>query len=149
MIQYGYWSYQGRIGRKIYIRKYLLRSLAIFALALALPCLLMLAKNTFYADAAGNEYNHEKHVLDILIIFACLFFVPLFTYAFWIFLAGQMKRLHDIGKSGKYAFFNFIPIAGSLILLALNIFKIGDKHTNEYGHNPVYRPSKRSRRRHK
>ena len=146
MIQYGYWSYQGRIGRKIYITKYLFRSVVIFALALALPCLLTLAKNTFCADVQSNEYNHGKYTLEMLIMFAWILFVPLFICASWIFLAGQIKRLHDIKKSGKYALLNFIPILGSLILLALNIFKIGDKHTNEYGHNPVFRPSKRSSR---
>lgn len=46
-----------------------------------------------------------------------------------------VRRLHDIGKSGKYAFIALIPIIGWIILI---VWAAQDSQpgTNQYGHNP-------------
>ena len=50
-------------------------------------------------------------------------------------LAVAWRRLHDIGKSGAYWFFIFIPIAGAIILLVW-LAKAGDMGDNAYGPDP-------------
>jgi uncharacterized membrane protein YhaH (DUF805 family) len=50
-------------------------------------------------------------------------------------LALNVRRLHDIGKSGGYLFINFIPIIGRIwyiVLMATN----GDNFPNKYGRDP-------------
>jgi len=65
---------------------------------------------------------------------------PIFTliFGFGILLPSlglQVRRLHDIGKSGALWFLNLIPCVGGLILLiwALEDSQPGD---NQYGPNP-------------
>ena len=50
-------------------------------------------------------------------------------------LAVSWRRLHDIGKSGKYILFNLIPIVGSIIFLVWTV-QDSQPGTNQYGHNP-------------
>lgn len=50
-------------------------------------------------------------------------------------LAVAWRRLHDIGRSGAYWFFIFIPIAGPIILLVW-LAKAGDAGDNAYGPDP-------------
>ncbi|HEY4784972.1 MAG TPA: MFS transporter [Bacteroidales bacterium] len=54
----------------------------------------------------------------------------------WFILALQSRRLHDIGKSSKYLFFNLIPIIGTLYVLIFAGFKTGSKDANEHGEAP-------------
>ena len=50
-------------------------------------------------------------------------------------LAVAWRRLHDIGRSGGYWFFIFIPLAGPIILLVW-LAKAGDVGDNPYGPDP-------------
>ena len=50
-------------------------------------------------------------------------------------LAVAWRRLHDIGRSGGYWFFIFIPLAGPIILLVW-LAKAGDAGDNAYGPDP-------------
>ena len=52
-------------------------------------------------------------------------------------IALQVRRLHDIGKSGYFWFFNFIPFVGILILLYFTVLD-SQKEENEYGSSPKY-----------
>lgn len=47
-------------------------------------------------------------------------------------LAVTWRRLHDVGRSGKYFFFILIPIAG-IIMLLIELTKDGQAGANEYG----------------
>ena len=51
-------------------------------------------------------------------------------------LAICIRRLHDIGKSGWWYLFNFIPLVGQ-ILLIIRFFK-DSAPDNEWGPNPKY-----------
>lgn len=51
-------------------------------------------------------------------------------------LAVTVRRLHDVGKSGWYFLFGFIPLVGGLILLYFAIMP-GDPGHNEYGPDPI------------
>ena len=64
------------------------------------------------------------------------FFISIFGLGTLIpWLAVNVRRLHDIGKSGTYIFVNFIPIIGRIwyiVLVATN----GDYGPNRYGLDP-------------
>ncbi len=65
--------------------------------------------------------------LTILGIYALATLIP------W--LAVNVRRLHDTGKSGGYLFINFIPIVGRIwyiVLMATN----GDNSLNKYSPDP-------------
>jgi uncharacterized membrane protein YhaH (DUF805 family) len=51
-------------------------------------------------------------------------------------LTCQIRRLHDIGKSGWWILINFVPYVGGFVLL---IFTLLDSNPgpNEYGENPT------------
>lgn len=50
-------------------------------------------------------------------------------------LAVQVRRLHDIGKSGWWLLIIFIPLVGAIVLLVFFV-KDSSPGDNEYGPNP-------------
>jgi uncharacterized membrane protein YhaH (DUF805 family) len=50
-------------------------------------------------------------------------------------LAVQVRRLHDIGKSGWWLFVGIVPIIGGIWLFALYVSE-GDSGPNRYGDDP-------------
>lgn len=53
-------------------------------------------------------------------------------------LAVQVRRLHDINKSGWNVLWGFIPLLGGLILLVFYCMD-SKKEANKYGESPKYR----------
>ncbi|WEJ87425.1 MAG: DUF805 domain-containing protein [Klebsiella huaxiensis] len=47
-----------------------------------------------------------------------------------------VRRFHDIGKSGWWAFILLIPLIGSIILLIFSLKK-GQQGSNQYGPSPL------------
>ncbi|MGW5851257.1 DUF805 domain-containing protein [Streptomyces sp. NPDC055254] len=50
-------------------------------------------------------------------------------------IALAVRRLHDIGKSGRWCFVALIPLAGAIWLIVLMATE-GQSHANEYGPSP-------------
>jgi len=50
-------------------------------------------------------------------------------------LAVLVRRLHDTGRSGRWAFIGLVPIAGAIVLLALTV-EDSAKSENSYGVSP-------------
>ena len=50
-------------------------------------------------------------------------------------IAVQIRRLHDIGKSGWFILLNLIPFVGSLVIFIFNVMD-SNPGTNQYGPNP-------------
>ena len=63
-----------------------------------------------------------------LTAYTLITFLPAFTM--------QVKRLHDINKSGMWILLCLIPFIGCIILLVL-LCKDGDKTANNYGELPL------------
>lgn len=66
------------------------------------------------------------------------FYILLATYSIIVFLPSftmQVKRLHDINKSGNWLFIYLIPYIGCIILLIL-FCEDGDPYENKYGASP-------------
>ena len=61
-----------------------------------------------------------------------------YLYSLAVFIPGlavAWRRLHDIGKSGAYWFFIFIPLVGA-VLLIIWLATAGDVGDNAYGPDP-------------
>ena len=63
--------------------------------------------------------------------FTLIFIVPVA----WIALANNVKRFHDLGKSGWWVLGLCIPIVNLLIAIYLGFFK-GEECDNQYGPDP-------------
>ena len=64
-------------------------------------------------------------------ILACLYELAVLIPS----LAVIWRRLHDIGKSGGWAFISFVPLAGVIILLVF-LCRDSQPGENQYGPNP-------------
>lgn len=104
-----------------------------------------------YSDFEGRARRSEYWyfvLFDILTIFILLFLFILseVQYSFILiviyFLASlvpriaiNVRRLHDIGKSGWYIFISVVPVIGGIWRLVLLVTDSQDGE-NEYGPNP-------------
>ncbi len=106
-------DYQGRSRRREYW--YYCLSAAIVGL---LAQLLLRVFNPLFGSAVGG-------LLFMLVSIAL--FIPS--------LAVQVRRLHDIGKSGWWALLNLLPMLGPIVLI---IFLVQDSQpgSNQWGANP-------------
>ena len=75
--------------------------------------------------------NISNDISEGVAIYTLLIFIP----AMWVSLANIVKRFHDLGRSGWFACFLFIPIANIIFGIYAAFFK-GQEHDNEYGPNP-------------
>jgi uncharacterized membrane protein YhaH (DUF805 family) len=69
-----------------------------------------------------SQIGYEHFVIDTLLVLSI-----------WPSLAVQVKRWHDINKSGWWVLILLVPIIGGLIALIANGFLPGTKGENEYG----------------
>ena len=56
-----------------------------------------------------------------------------FVLAVWVTLAVQVKRWHDLGKSGLWAIVNLVPVLGPIWVIIQCGFMPGTKGKNLYG----------------
>jgi len=71
-----------------------------------------------------------------LAVSACAIAVVLSILSLWVGLAIQVKRWHDLGRSGWMYLINFIPGVGSLVSLVWLGFYKGTAGPNKYGDEP-------------
>jgi uncharacterized membrane protein YhaH (DUF805 family) len=62
--------------------------------------------------------------------------VVVFVAAFWLSLATQVKRWHDLDKSGWMALLGIIPLVGLIVLIYLGV-KEGTGAPNRFGAGPM------------
>lgn len=63
----------------------------------------------------------------------------------WCWLVIQVKRWHDLNKSGWWIFINLVPFVGPLWALVENGFLAGKRGPNRFGKDPLRRTPMRSR----
>ncbi len=108
-----------------------------------------------YADFSGRARRKEYWMFalfNILFAFAAMILdnildltfgdlpygVFYFLYGAAVFIPGLalgVRRLHDVGKSGKMFFIILIPIVGAIWLLVL-VVTDSEQGTNKWGENP-------------
>lgn len=109
-IKEGYFSYVGRLNRKIYIIRILILLMIIHFASLM---------NTAQSDFISN-------IIGMIIIIASIIA---------IFMLG-IRRLHDLGKQWYWILAMLIPIVNLGLLIYLAII-VGEDTENEYGPNPL------------
>lgn len=70
-----------------------------------------------------------------LIVLGYIIWLLLSLFLFIPRLALEVRRLHDVGKSGWHIFVSLIPLVGAIYLLYLFISE-GDQGANKYGEDP-------------
>lgn len=94
----------------------------------------------FEGRARRAEYWWPYLAVMIAVMIGC--FIPfhgwLVALAMLIpIIAVGVRRLHDLGKSGLYYLFSFIPLVGGIILL-IWFAQEGQRGPNQYGEDPKY-----------
>lgn len=107
-------SFQGRISRQTFW--------TVWATMMASALIVGLIIN-----ATLGEYSEAAAGLQLL------WSIPVV----WIMLAAQVKRWHDLNKSGWMILIGLIPILGILIALAFLGFVKGTSGSNNYGNDPL------------
>ena len=118
-----YFTFKGRIGRKVFIKRTAFAYLGIILVAL------------FFAWLTDSTSKIEKNPLYIALILAFMIPFTLFLYA------NMNRRFHDIGKSSNWTLAMFLAsntVAPIYFLALLYLFcKKGNPDANEYGPNPL------------
>ena len=83
---------------------------------------------TVVADFIGMTFRTGNLVQQLAYLLVAVILLALYTSLY-------TRRLHDVGKSGYWALWAFVPIA-NLILFAYLIFKAGDRKKNHFGAIP-------------
>ena len=109
-------SFRGRIPRHVYWTA----TVGLFAINIS-----------FWAIIADPINKNNKTATASLIV--CLLWLP---FAVWMSLAVQIKRWHDIDKSGWWVLIGAIPIVGAIWALIENGFTRGTIGNNSYGVDP-------------
>jgi uncharacterized membrane protein YhaH (DUF805 family) len=113
VIRDNYANFSGRARRKEYWM-FVLVQLIIFIIVMMYASLL-------------DDFFETPVVGSVLGLYILATLIP------W--LALNVRRLHDIGKSGGYIFINFIPIIGRIWYIVL-VATEGEYGTNNYGQDP-------------
>lgn len=109
-IKEDYFTFDGRINRKIYIKRFLILIAISFFAGLILGFL-------------GSTRGSFMHLIVVLV-------------GGFAGFAQHIKRLHDLGKSAWWSLLIFIPIGNLGLIIYLLGFK-GNDFTNEYGPDPL------------
>ncbi len=75
-------------------------------------------------DAITGTFNPDYGIGLLSAVYSLAVFIPSF--------AVNIRRLHDIGRSGWWLFLHLIPLLGTLVLLFWSI-KASDPDVNQYG----------------
>ncbi len=129
-------SFDGRIPRATFWGTLILIGILTLFIFL-MSSLIVIPKGMIYvsgaslADILRNVFGVPNSVIEIL-----LFRIVWLTGVAWVCLALQIKRWHDLGKSGLLVLVNLVPVIGSLLSLVLLGLSKGVSGQNEFGHEP-------------
>lgn len=114
MIKRDYFSYTGRLNRKIYF----IRSLVL----VVIECILFVLIDEL--DTRSDDFS----LILMLLSFILLCIVADFML--------DMRRFHDLDKSGYFALLSLIPAITPFLYLYLFLMP-GTKGANQYGNDPL------------
>ncbi len=119
------WGFQGRINRGEFWARMAVLILGTLAIGVIVSMLAYLVPGTRTGNADG--------VLEAGFLLVGL---PYLFFAFWFSLATQVKRWHDVDKSGWMVLLNLIPYLGIIVVIVLGCLP-GTEGNNRYGINPL------------
>jgi len=121
----GYFSFQGRIGRKTFWLSYVV-SLTVLILVAGIPFAFVFP----HGDFESGNVNYMP-AMAAGVVFFIVYIIVLIAM-----LSAYVKRLHDRGRSGWFVLLNFVPIANIWILIEVGFLK-GTTGPNDYGADPI------------
>ena len=126
-------DFDGRISRKMFFISSLL--VGFIQMLVIVPGLFLIM---LIASLAGLD--PEK---DVVIVWTLLtmFMLVVGGIAFWVGLALQTKRFHDIGQPGSRWLIGFIPFYGSVVIFIDLVLTGSDPKRNTYGNPPPLNPT--------
>lgn len=108
-----YFNMKGRASRREYW---------MFTLVAGIICVII-------GIAATIAFTQDSITYDIInLIISLVFLSPS--------ICVMVRRLHDIGKNGKWAFLLLVPLVGPIILLVF-MLKKSQEGSNEFGPSPL------------
>lgn len=107
-----FYTYKGRLNRKAYIIRYAILIIIVFI-------------NRVLVDTLGgvNEGHSLLFNLIVLLVGISIFMI-------------DIRRIHDLGKSGYWVLLMLVPLLNIAFLIYLFVAK-GNDTENEYGPNPL------------
>ncbi len=91
-----------------------------------------------FADYSGRARRQEYWMFVLFNCLICLIPILGWIYALAVLipsLAVEVRRLHDINRSGWWMLISLVPFIGTLVLLIFAITE-GDQGPNQYGPDP-------------
>lgn len=91
-----------------------------------------------YATFSGRASRSEYWWFALFVILWC--WIPIINIIIGLFffipsLALQVRRLHDIGKSGWWWFINLVPVIGTIVMFVFNLTD-SQQGSNQFGQSP-------------
>jgi len=81
----------------------------------------------FIGSLLDSVFNQKATIMTIMpILWILVHIIPM--------IAVQVRRLHDISRSGWWYLINIIPYVGPTVLFIMSV--MNSKEDNEYGKNP-------------
>ncbi|MGE9267140.1 MAG: DUF805 domain-containing protein [Verrucomicrobiales bacterium] len=133
----GFFSFQGRIGRKSFWLTYLsliglmvvLMGGATLLQEMMQPDVSQLSEDEQFERAMAGEGGPG---FPIALLVAAILYIPLV----WAALALQVKRLHDRALSGWCVLIGLVPLLNIWLLVQVGFLK-GTEGPNKYGSDPL------------
>lgn len=127
-----YTKYSGRSRRSEFWYFALINNIIQLILIIIMIATIEKIESSSYSYPYVYYYTYYK-VNPIVQIVALIYSLAVLCPSFCL----NIRRLHDIGKSGYYLFLAFIPIIGIIILIVFFCFD-SQREQNEYGPSPKY-----------
>lgn len=121
-------SFEGRYGRQ----DYWLTTIAVAFCTFGLQFVVGFMVGLVMAMASGGRVN-EKSIETM----ATLVTLPITLLSMWIQFVTQIKRWHDLDKSGWWCCINAIPCAGGIYSFIMCGCTQGTRGRNKYGNDPL------------
>ncbi len=115
-------SFDGRIGRLRYAVLALLVPVSVFIVGVVVQNLILVLVEAVAGEEAGAAIETLASIAILVLIV-------------WIGIAAAVRRLHDLGHSGRWALILIVPLVGFVVQIAL-LFGAGKEGENEYGRQP-------------
>lgn len=124
----GYFSFSGRISRQTFWLNYVLLTMIVLVVLAVVGGVL----GSSMASIDEEGMPHFNSIGYVMMAVGVVIYILIIVAG----IAGQVKRLHDRGRSGWFVLLSFVPLANIWILIEVCFLK-GTPGPNEFGPDPL------------